>query len=164
VTVAALRAVVAGALLVVAGPLAAQTDGAIAGRVREAGSGRPLPGARVEVVGRGRPVEADSVGAYRVPEVRAGVYTVEVRAIGYRMARLRGVRVLAGEVSTVDADLEPATVLMDSVIVATTPDPVLDPLSTATAQHITAEEIRRLPVTTVAEAVAISAELGRAHV
>jgi len=138
-------------------PLAAQTDGAIAGRVREAGSGRPLPGTRVEVVGLGRPVEVDSAGAYRVSEVRAGVYVVEVRAIGYRMARFRGVRVLAGEVSTLDVELRLTTVLIDSVVVSTTPDPVLDPLSTATAQHITAEEIRRLPVTTVAEAVAISA-------
>jgi outer membrane receptor for ferrienterochelin and colicin len=150
-------AALAGLLLVAVAPLASQTTGAIAGRVRDAVTGQALRGARVEVAGEGLAAETDSLGAYRLAEVRAGLHIVEVRVIGYVVARFRRVRVLAGETFPLDVGLRQAIVLMDSVVVATAPDPVLDPLATATVQHITAEDLRRLPVTTLEEAVALSA-------
>jgi hypothetical protein len=147
----------AAALLVGAFPLAAQTDGAIAGRVRDAATGRPIAAAHVEVVGTGLATESDSTGAFRLGVVRAGSHVVEIRAVGYTMARFRNVTVRAGEAYQLDVPLRTATVVVDSVVVATAPDPVLDPLSTETVQHITAEDLRRLPVTTVAEALALAA-------
>ena len=150
-------AALAGLLLLAVAPLFGQTDGAIAGRVRDAATGQALRDARVELAGEGLAAETDSLGAYRVAGVRAGLHVVEVRAVGYVMARYRGLRVFAGETYPLDVSLQPALVIMDAVVVATPPDPVLDPFATATIQHITAEDIRRLPVTTLQEAVALSA-------
>ena len=149
--VAALCATIAAAAA------SAQTTGAIAGRVTDAATRLALRGARVEVPSAALAAETDSLGFYRIPDLRAGVYAVEVRAVGYAMLRYRAVRVLAGETYPLDVPLAAVTVVVEAVEVATAPDPVLDPLATATIQHITAEDIRRLPVTTLEEAVALSA-------
>src|SRR5512135_1194109 len=150
-------AVVVAACAAFAGPLAAQTDGAIAGRVREAAANRPVAAARVEVLGTGLTAETDTAGAFRVAPVRAGTYVVEIRAVGYAMARFRNVTVIAGETYPLDAALQSVTVVVDSVVVTTAPDQVLDPLATETTQRITADEFRRLPVSSIAEALALSA-------
>jgi len=150
-------ALAAVALLSLAAPLAAQTNGAIEGRVRDAATGLPVRGARVEVAGTGLATETDSTGAFRIAEVRAGSHVVEIRTAGYAMARFRGVTVRAGESFALDVALRPVTVVVDSIVVATAPDPVLDPLSTSTVQHISAEDLRRLPVSSIAEALTLSA-------
>lgn len=150
-------ALVVLALVALAAPLAAQTSGAIEGRVRDAATGRSLPGSRIEVVGTGLSTESDSTGAFRIAEVRAGSHVVEIRSVGYAMARFRGVTVRAGETYQLGVALRTVTVVVDSIVVATAPDPVLDPLTTATIQHITAEDIRRLPVSSIAEALTLSA-------
>ena len=144
-------------LLLLAAPLAAQTSGAIEGRVRDAATGQPVAGARIEVVGAGLSTESDSSGAFRVTEVRAGSHVVEIRAVGYAMARFRGVTVRAGETYRLDVALRTVTVSVDSIVVTTAPDAVLDPLNTATSQHISAEDLRRLPVSSIAEALTLSA-------
>lgn len=152
----AVRFAVAALALVVAAPLAAQTSGAVAGHVRDAVSGRPIPGARVVVDGR-QTSQADTAGAYRVREVRSGWHRVEALFIGYRAMRRDSVLVRAGETTVADFTLQPVALQLDSIVVAATPDPVLDPLVVADVQRITADEIRRFPISTLEEAVALSA-------
>ena len=147
----------AALLVVAAAPARAQTDGAIAGQVRDAATSRAIAAARVEVVGTSFATETDTAGAYRLGPVRAGTYVVEIRAVGYAMARFRNVTVIAGETYPLDAALQSVTVVVDSVVVTTAPDQVLDPLATETTQRITADEFRRLPVSNIAEALALSA-------
>ena len=137
--------------------LAAQTTGAIAGRVRDAATGRPVAGARLEIVGQGLAVETDTAGYFRLVGVQAGRHAVEVRAVGYGYLRYGGVLVRAGETRLLDVEMQASVMMMDSFTVATAPDPVLDPLATATIQYISADLLRRLPVTTLEEAVALSA-------
>jgi hypothetical protein len=147
------RAAVAFALvaaLVAAPALWAQTAGEIAGRVRDASTGRGAPLARVTLDGGPRSALADSAGAYRLREVRAGRHTVRVELIGYRAVRRDAVLVRAGETTVLDVELQPAALQVDtSVVVEAVSDPVLDPLVTADVQRITAEEMRRLPLTTL---------------
>ena len=144
-----------GALLLAA-PLAAQTGGAIAGHVRDAVNGRPVAQARVVVDGRQSGV-TDTSGAYRVREVRSGWHSVEAMYIGFRATRRDSVLVRAGETTVVDLVLQPMAVQLDSIVVAAKPDPVLDPLVVADVQRVTADEIRRFPISTLEEAVALSA-------
>lgn len=139
-----------------AAPLAAQTSGAIGGHVRDAVSGRPVAGARVVVDGRQTGV-VDTAGAYRVREVRSGWHRVEAQAIGFRALRRDSVLVRAGETTTLDFTLQPIAFQLDSLVVTAAPDPVLDPLVVADVQRITADEIRRFPISTLEEAVALSA-------
>jgi len=153
----AAAALVGLTLLALVEPLAAQTSGAIEGRVCDGATGHAIPGARVEVAGTWLASESDSTGAFRIAEVRAGSHIVQVRAVGYTMARFRGVTVRAGETYQLDVALRSVTVVVDSIVVATAPDPILDPLSTSTVQHISAEDLRRLPVSSIAEALTLSA-------
>jgi TonB-dependent receptor-like protein/carboxypeptidase family protein len=143
--------------MLAAAPVAAQTGGAIAGHVRDAATGAPLALARV-VVGDGRQgAVSDTAGAYRIREVRSGWHRVRAEFIGYQPLRRDSVLVRAGQTTTIDFMLRPAALEVEDLVVIAPADPVLDPLMTADVQRITAEEIRRIPVTTLEEAVALSA-------
>jgi len=146
------------ALLLVAGSLRAQTSGAIAGHVRNASTAQPIAMARVVLDGGPQGALTDSSGAYRIRAVRAGWHALRVDVIGYRGARRDSVLVRSGETSIVDVALQPAALQVDTaVVVEAVSDPVLDPLVTADVQRITADEIRRLPLTTLDEAIALTA-------
>ncbi len=57
--------------------------GDIEGFVIDANTGRYLPGVEVVVLGEGRMAVTDRDGSYRIPDLPAGTYTVQVRYIGY---------------------------------------------------------------------------------
>jgi hypothetical protein len=147
-------------LLLLAGtaaPAAAQTSGALAGRVRDAVSGRGVADAVVLIEDGRRGATTDTAGVYRIREVRSGWYRVTVRAIGYRPVGRDSVLVRSGETTRLDIALTQAAVQLDSLVAEAPFDPVLDPFVTQTEQTITALEIRQLPVSSVEEAVALSA-------
>jgi outer membrane receptor protein involved in Fe transport len=136
--------------------LAAQTEGAVAGRVRETGTGRSIGSAQVLVDDRLGAV-TDTAGGYRVRAVRTGWHRVAARLIGYRGVVLDSVFVRAGATVTADFDLEPSAVELAPVVVTAPVDELLDPLATSTEQKISAEDLRDLPVSTLEEAIALSA-------
>ncbi|HEX2638121.1 MAG TPA: TonB-dependent receptor [Gemmatimonadales bacterium] len=144
-----------GALLY-AGALAAQSEGAVAGRAREARSGRSLAGVQVLVDGRVGSV-TDTAGEYRVRAVRTGWHRVAARLIGFRGVVLDSVFVRAGATVTANFELEPSAVELAPLVVTAPVDELLDPLATSTEQKITAEDLRDLPVSSLEEAIALSA-------
>lgn len=146
-------------LLTLAAPVAAQSVGAIAGVVRESGDSMtpPLAGARISVDNGRYVTTSDARGTYRVRELPAGWHSVRVAAIGYRQMVRDSVLVRAGQTTALDllvkADpvgLAPLEVIADRV------DSVLDPLAVQDQQRFTAEDLRRLPVSSVEEAIALS--------
>lgn len=143
-------------LLLGAVPLAAQSTGAIAGRVTDS-TKHSIAGALVWVDGGRQGATTDTGGVYRVRDVRSGWHRVRVARIGYRSVILDSVFVRSGETATLDFALLPQALTIDSIVVRGEVDQVLNPLATADVQAITGAEIRRLPITTVAEAVALSA-------
>ena len=71
----------AALMLALALPAAAQDTGGLAGTVRDAATGRPMAGVRVEAVAEGRVVATtttDAQGAYRFTGLRPGHYSVVV--------------------------------------------------------------------------------------
>lgn len=140
-----------------AAPLAAQTGGAIAGRVRDAISGQGITGATIAVDGGRQGAGTDTSGFFRVREVRSGWHRVLVARIGYRPVARDSVLVRSGETTTLNVLLQPLALQIESLTVEATRDRVLDPMAPQDQQRITGDEIRRLPVTTVEEAVALSA-------
>ena len=97
----ALRRAVLAAALVLAAPAAAQ-QGTIAATVTDAGTGQPLPGVQIQVIGAGQPTGGltNQAGQLRVA-VPAGTYTVVVQMIGYAERREEGVQVSPGEIGTI---------------------------------------------------------------
>jgi hypothetical protein len=143
-------------LLTATAPAAAQSAGAVAGRITDSASGLPVKGALVTLDEGRRGGVTDSAGLYRIREVRAGVYTLHVRALGYAPVRRDSLLVQAAGTSIANVVLRPRTVELAPIIVESA-DRVLDPLATQTEQVITSEDLRRLPVSTLDEALALSA-------
>ncbi len=149
-------AVVAFGGLLGTGSLAAQAEGGIAGQARQSGEGPGLPGVQVLVDGRIGAV-TDTAGRYRVRAVRTGWHRVAARLIGYRGVVLDSVFVPAGAAVTVDFDLEANPQELEPLVVTAPYDAVLDPLATSTEQKISAEDLRDLPISSLEEALALSA-------
>jgi hypothetical protein len=142
--------------MVLAGGVAAQTEGAIAGTVRDSAARRPLLGAQVLVDNRIGAV-SDSLGQYRVRAVRTGWHRVAARLIGYRGVVLDSVFVRAGATVTADFTLEASAVELAPLVVTAPVDELLDPLATSSEQKISAADLRDLPVSSLEEAIALSA-------
>ena len=136
--------------------LPAQTTGTISGQVRDQATQVPLRSAQVLVDGRLAAL-TDSVGRYEARGVRSGRHLIAVRVIGYASASRDSVPVHSGEATRLDFQLESQAVQIGALTVQVAPDAVLDPLATATVQHITSDDLRHLPVSTLEEAVALSA-------
>jgi hypothetical protein len=153
---AASVALAAGFVLACAAPAAAQTEGAIAGRVREATANRALAGVQVLVDERIGAV-TDTAGLYRVRAVRTGWHRVAARLIGYRGVVLDSVFVRAGATVTADFSLEASAVALAPLVVTAPVDELLDPLATSSEQKISAADLRELPVSSLEEAIALSA-------
>jgi outer membrane receptor protein involved in Fe transport len=145
-------------ILALAGPagLRGQTEGAIAGRVRDATSARSLGGAQVLLDARVAAV-TDTAGVYRIRAVRTGWHRVAARLIGYRGVVLDSVFVRAGATITADFALEASAIELAPLVVTAPVDELLDPLATSSEQKISAADLRDLPVTTLDEAIALSA-------
>ena len=149
-------AVLVSCLAVAAARLPAQTTGTIGGVVRDNATQAPLHSAQVLLDGR-LAVLTDTSGSYQVRGVRSGLHRLTVRLIGYATSTRDSVPVRSDETTRLDFALQSQAVQLGALTVQTAPDAVLDPLATATVQHITADDLRHLPVSTLEEAVALSA-------
>ena len=136
--------------------LLAQAEGAVSGRVRDARSGAGLSEAQILVDNRTRAI-ADTGGVYRVRGIRSGWHQVAARFIGYRSVVQDSVFVRAGATVTLDFALESNPLQLDPLVVTAPIDPVLDPLATSTEQKISAGDLRELPVSSLEEALSLSA-------
>lgn len=146
-------------LLVIAAPLAAQSVGTVTGTVRETGAqGIGLAGALVTVDGGRLAVVADAKGVYRIREITAGWHSIKAAAIGHRPVVRDSVLVRAGQTTALDFTLQTDPVGLEQIeVIAERVDSVLDPLAVQDQQRFTAEDLRRLPVSSVEEAIALSA-------
>jgi Carboxypeptidase regulatory-like domain len=134
----------------------AQAEGAVAGRVYQTGTDRGLAQAQILVDNRVRAL-TDTGGVYRARGIRSGWHSVAARLIGYRSVVRDSVFVQAGATVTLDFALETNPLKLDPLVVTVPVDPVLDPLATSTQQKISAADLRELPVSSLEEAVALSA-------
>ncbi len=151
------RLLAGAALLAWAAPLAAQSTGAIAGVVTDAQTGRGLANVTVTVEDGRRGAVSDSAGRYRIREVRSGTYTLRAVLIGYTPAQREDLVVQASGTLVVNLAMAPTSVPVDSISIQAVKDPALDPMAVGTTVTVTAEQLRRLPVSTLDEAITLSA-------
>ena len=152
-----LAAILAIGSLPLASPGFAQSAGAISGTVTDRATGSPLADVTIIIDGGTRGAVSDTAGRYRVREVRGGWRRLRAQRIGYRPVVAESLFVSAGETSRYDIAMAPVATTIDSVVVEARVDPILDPMAVQSEQTYTAEEMRRLPVSSVQEAIALSA-------
>src|SRR6266487_2727573 len=112
---------VAGAvvLFVCAVSAGAAQQGAIAGRVTDRVTQQPVIGAEVLVLGTNLGSRVGQDGRYRISNISAGQYALQVRLIGYATASQQ-VSVTAGQTATVDFAVSAAAVPLEAVVVTAT--------------------------------------------
>lgn len=103
------------ALALVATSAAAQT-GTVAGRVLDAETQQPLPGATVALVGTSAGTSAGPSGAFTLIEVPVDTHTVRVSLVGYEPVS-RTVEVLEGERVVLDVALSAQTADLGAITV-----------------------------------------------
>jgi len=102
-------------------PAAAQGGrGAIAGRLTDRATAEPIVNARVDAVRYSRPVAStlsDQRGAYRLPDLPAGTYTLVISALGVETRRIAGVEVVADRTAEVSVPLALVALELNPVVV-----------------------------------------------
>jgi outer membrane receptor protein involved in Fe transport len=103
-------------------PAEAQEHGEINGRVVDASTGEPLPGANVQIPGSSIGTTANTSGMFALKNLPPATYTLRVSYIGYQ-TRGAMVTVSANAVARVDFALEPETIEMAQVVVTASREP-----------------------------------------
>src|SRR5687768_5835391 len=110
--------------LLICTPAAAQQRGSISGKVLDAG-GLPLPGATITVTeqntGFARTVVTAETGAYSVPNLEPGVYTVTVEMSGFASIKQSDLRLTSGLNIPLDIKMQVAGVQEEITVTAQTP-------------------------------------------
>ena len=154
---------VAGAWLLAAllpSPAHPQAAGRVVGRIVEAGTSRPLPGARVSVQGTGITALSGVDGRYALSGVPAGNRTIVVELIGYAPKTITDVEVDASGAVSLDVALEAAAIGLEAITVTAERERgstalALDAQRNATGvtTAIGSEQIRKSPDSDAAQAI-----------
>jgi hypothetical protein len=156
---------VLGPLLVAVLPSAAlaQTTGRISGRVQDATTGAPLPGASVRAEAFDLEATTNETGRFVLAGLPAGDVDLAVDLLGYTSLRLRGVAVRAGRAVDLAIALEPSAFELDPIVVDAERIPLIEPEVSETREIVTGEVLRELPVTRVGEAVELATGVSDGH-
>ena len=85
--------VLAGALMLLTQPLFAATTGKIAGKVVDAQTGEPLPGANITIAGTQFGAASDIDGDFFIINVPPGRYSIKATMMGYSAMQIDQVQV-----------------------------------------------------------------------
>jgi len=105
-------------LLLATGALQAQTSH-LSGKVTDAETGAPLPGANVTVIAGPLQTGAatDANGTYTIPNLPPGRYTIRVSFIGYARERVEDLLLPAGKTVSMNFSLRPSGVQLNPISV-----------------------------------------------
>lgn len=136
--------------------------GKLVGTVTDAQSGEPLPGVNVLIDGTSQGTATDFDGNYSIIGVRPDTYTLVFSFIGYRTARVEGVRVSIDVTTEVDVELQEEIFEGEEVVVTAERELVQKDL-TATTAFVSGDEIQALPVENFDEVVELQAGVVNGH-
>jgi hypothetical protein len=94
-------------------------------------------------------------GEYMIINVPPKVYNLVSKLVGYIPMKIEKVEVSVDRTSVIDLSLEETTIVTDQVVTVVAPRDLLRLTETQNTRLLTAETIKNMPVTTVAELLAI---------
>jgi hypothetical protein len=151
-----LYVLLAFSVLIVGNSFAQTVTGKLAGKVTDARTGDPLPGANILLVGTELGAATNARGEYFILNILPGTYEVRVSFVGYATETISGVRVVAGITKDLNADLEEATAELREITV-TSERTFFEQKATNTVKVVDKEEIARLPVKGVEKIASLQA-------
>ncbi|MBI3111090.1 MAG: TonB-dependent receptor [Ignavibacteriales bacterium] len=144
----------AGLCIVSAGVLSANT-GKITGKVTDAATKEPLPGANIVLEGTTIGASTDPDGHYVILNVPPGVYTATASFIGYKRIRITDTRVSVGFTTTLDFALEEGDIELEPIVVQGERTPLIRKDLTNPVASISAESIEQLPATDISKVIGL---------
>ena len=120
-------------------------SGSLEGVVTDATTAEPIAGASIVVVETRQGTVSDTLGHYRLHNIRAGTYQVQVSMLGYRAVATSGVLVLPDRRAELDVPLPVSPIQMQSMEVILQ-RPLIETDITGTAYRMDAGGLTGLPV------------------
>jgi hypothetical protein len=142
-------------LFLAAEPVLAQS-GRISGRVTDAATRDPIPGANVVIEGTQRGATTSADGYYSIINVPPGTHRLQISFVGYATHIAENVRVSIDEVTTLNVPLREEVIRGEEIVVRAE-RPVVQPDVSNSRVNVTAEEIQALPVGNVNAVVGLQA-------
>jgi hypothetical protein len=137
----------AGLALLLASQLNAQaTTGKVQGRVTDAATGAPVAGAQVRVLNSTLGNLTNDQGFYFINEVPAGLQDIEASFIGYRGVVVEGERILAGQTTTINYELEQTAVELEAITVEGERNPLVPRDQMSTKSIVQGQQVDVLPI------------------
>jgi hypothetical protein len=131
--------------------------GKIAGTVKDAQTGAPLPGANLTIVGTSFGANSDANGNYFILNVPPGTYSMRVTYIGYESKAINNISVSLDVTTPIDVSLT-ATAVVGEEVVVVAERPLVDKTLTASRSNIGIAELNNtLPTSSLAEIVETTA-------
>jgi hypothetical protein len=137
-------------------PLRSGITGKVAGRVTDQSTGEPYFGANVVLVGTTLGAGTDKDGFFTVLQVPPGVYSVQVRAMGYKSVTVTDIQVRIDQTSSLDFRLEQEAIPGESVTIHGKREAVKQDVATSVSSFAQ-NEIQQLAVTKVQDLVELQA-------
>jgi len=141
----------------------AGTTGKISGKVTDEGTGEPLIGINVLIVGSSMGAATDVDGNYFILNIPPGVYQVKVSGIGYNSITINEVRVSVDQTTKLDLKLREEAVELQDVIVSAE-KPLVQKDLTSTEARVSGEQISMLPLEDVQSVINLQAGVVNGHV
>ena len=132
----------------------AQT-GTISGTVKD-GSGGPLSGVSVIVLGKQMGAFTNTEGKFTIPHVPVGTYTIRANQVGYTREE-KVVQVDANRTTLIDLKIIESAIKIGVVEVKGDKKMAINKTSSSTRQVVTSEDLHALPVDSYKDAIALKA-------
>ncbi|MDZ7310326.1 MAG: TonB-dependent receptor [candidate division KSB1 bacterium] len=135
----------------------AGTTGKITGKVTDAETGEPLPGANILIAGSTLGAAADLEGEFIILNVPPGIHTVEARMMGYQAMRTTNVRVASDQTTVVNFVLRATTLELGEAVTVVAERPLVQKDLTSSLAVVGAAEIEQLPVQEIGDVIQLQA-------
>ena len=135
----------------------AGTRGKIAGVVKDASTGEALPGVNIVIEGTTMGAATDIKGHYFILNVHAGIYQLNASMIGYTSVSYSKVKVSVDLTTNIDFKLSSQVLELGQTIEIIAERPLVQKDITSSQAHISAEEIKALPVENVHDVLRLQA-------
>jgi len=146
-----------GVMLILSVPaVRAASVGKIAGVVKDAQSGDPLPNANLVLADAQLGTTSDEDGRFYILNVPTGIYTLKATYIGYRAYQVENVRVSDGLTTNLEISMLPADIQVAEVIVKAQ-RPIIDQTATNAVRIVGAEDLEIMPFRGVEQVFALQA-------
>ena len=142
--------------------LLAQTTGKISGKIVDAETSQPLPGANIIIEGTYSGAAADVNGDFYIINLNPGVYTLKVQVIGYKPVIVKDVRVSVNRTAYMDINME-QTVLMGQAVIVEAKKIAVRKDQTSTIKNISSDKIEMLPIENISDIVSMQAGVVEGH-